>query len=162
LLAGSRQGARDSLVFLQAQLAFWLMAATDGHAKNFSIHLYAGDAFAMTPQYDVLSMWPYIGDGPNQWRRQRARMAMAMRSKNVHWELERIHTRHWHQWATRNGGAASWQAMLTLVDRVEEALETVEKQLPKDFPPRTWAAIAAGMRWHVARFREGLAEIGTS
>jgi serine/threonine-protein kinase HipA len=161
LLAASRQGAKDSSVFQQTQLAFWLMAATDGHAKNFSVFLHAGDAFSMTPLYDVLSMWPYFGDGPNQWRRQRARLAMAMRSKNVHWELERIHTRHWHQWALKNGGPAAWQAMLALVDRIEPALEEVQAQLPPDFPPRTWSGISSGTRWHVARFRDGLAETGT-
>ncbi|MGM9487414.1 type II toxin-antitoxin system HipA family toxin [Ideonella sp. YS5] len=159
LLSGSRQGAKDASTFQRAQLAFWLMAATDGHAKNFSIFLHAGDAYALTPLYDVLSMWPYIGDGPNQWRRQRARLAMAMRSKNVHWELERIRTRHWHQWAMKNGGPAAWKAMLGLVDRVEAAVDQVQAELPADFPPRTWATIADGMRWHLARFREGLAEI---
>jgi serine/threonine-protein kinase HipA len=159
LLRGSRQAARDASIFQQAQLAFWLLAATDGHAKNYSISLHAGDAYAMTPLYDVLSMWPYIGDGPNQWRRQRARLAMAMRSKNVHWELERIRTRHWHRWAMNHGGPAAWQAMLALVDRSEGALDAVQSELPADFPPRTWSAIANGMRWHAARFRDGLAEI---
>jgi len=159
LLAGSRQGARDASVFQQAQLAFWLMAATDGHAKNFSIHLHAGDAYTMTPLYDVLSMWPYIGDGPNQWRRQRARLAMAMRSKNVHWELERIHTRHWHQWAMKNGGSAAWRAMRELVERVDAALDDVQEQLPPAFPAGTWSAIAQGMRWHVERFRDGTKEV---
>jgi serine/threonine-protein kinase HipA len=35
LLAGGEAPAYDSLIFAKAQLAFWLLAAPDGHAKNF-------------------------------------------------------------------------------------------------------------------------------
>ena len=62
-------------------MAFWLMAATDGHAKNCSIFLQPGDSYVMTPLYDVLSMWPYFGKGRNQFNRKRAGLAMAKRSK---------------------------------------------------------------------------------
>ncbi len=36
-LAGSQQTDLDRTNFVLTQLAFWLLAATDGHAKNFSI-----------------------------------------------------------------------------------------------------------------------------
>lgn len=49
------------MVFQLAQLAFWLTAAPDGHAKNFSIFLRQGNAYDMTPLYDVLSVWPCVG-----------------------------------------------------------------------------------------------------
>ncbi len=39
LLKGSDSPAEDQTTFLKAQLVFWLIAATDGHAKNFSIFL---------------------------------------------------------------------------------------------------------------------------
>ena len=54
---------QDALAFQLTQLAFWLMAATDGHAKNFSIFLGPGGVFRLTPLYDVLSMWPIMGNG---------------------------------------------------------------------------------------------------
>ncbi|MET0575794.1 MAG: hypothetical protein ABWZ83_08020 [Mesorhizobium sp.] len=31
--------------FIRASIVFWLLGATDGHAKNFSIFLSAGGAF---------------------------------------------------------------------------------------------------------------------
>jgi len=62
LLAGS-DDAGDGESFAITQLSFWLMAATDGHAKNFSIFLRPGDAYASTPLYDVLSIFPYVGGG---------------------------------------------------------------------------------------------------
>jgi serine/threonine-protein kinase HipA len=41
-LAGSQQADLDRTNFALTQLAFWLLAATDGHAKNFSIFHHAG------------------------------------------------------------------------------------------------------------------------
>lgn len=38
ILAGSESPEVDRADFVLAQLAFWLLAATDGHAKNISIH----------------------------------------------------------------------------------------------------------------------------
>ncbi|MEO7217808.1 MAG: HipA domain-containing protein, partial [Gemmatimonadaceae bacterium] len=69
LLAAGEQRAEDSLVFIKAQVAFWLLAAPDGHAKNFSIFL-RRNGYIMTPLYDVLSAWPIIGKGPNKWAQQ--------------------------------------------------------------------------------------------
>jgi len=58
ILEGSESRDTDRAHFVLAQLAFWLLAATDGHAKNVSIFHRAGGAFGMTPLYDVLSAWP--------------------------------------------------------------------------------------------------------
>ncbi|NRF65431.1 type II toxin-antitoxin system HipA family toxin [Aquincola sp. S2] len=153
LLAGGDPGDRG--LFALAQLTFWLMAATDGHAKNFSIFLQPGDAYVATPLYDVLSIFPYIGDAPNQFRWRRAELAFALRAKNVHYDLHGIHARHWHALALQHGGAPVWQRMLGHVDGVEAALQRVENDLPADFPRRTWLAISRGMREQVKRFRGG-------
>ncbi len=155
LLAGSADPQQDRLAFQLTQLAFWLMAATDGHAKNYSIFLQPGDSYVMTPLYDILSMWPYFGESPNRFNRKQAGLAMAMRAKNAHYRLETIQPRHWHQLAMKHGGPAVWEAMQALVERVEPALAAVEKRLPKGFPGRTWEAIATGMRAEATRFREG-------
>jgi len=81
LLAGSSDdGDRQS--FALAQLAFWLMGAPDGHAKNYSIFLERGDTYITTPLYDVLSVFPYVGDEANQIRWRKAGPAMALRSSD--------------------------------------------------------------------------------
>jgi serine/threonine-protein kinase HipA len=151
LLQGSAD-RDDTTFFLLSQLAFSLMAATDGHAKNFSIHLDRGDAYRMTPLYDVLSMWPYFGDGPNQFRPRKAGLAMAVRSKNAHYLFHTIEARHWLQLAAKHGGDSVWDAMVQLVERVDGALAEVERRLPKDFPARTWECISIGMRSEAMRF----------
>ena len=90
VLAGSENAAHEGRLFLCAQLAFWLLAATDGHAKNFSLFLLKGDRYRLTPFYDVLSAWPVIGNGANQVSWQKARLAMGVRSKNAHYRLAEI------------------------------------------------------------------------
>lgn len=159
LLQGSRERS-DGTTFLRAQLAFFLLAATDGHAKNFSIRLQPGDAYEMTPLYDILSMWPYFGNGAQQLHKREARLAMAVRSKNAHYVLHTIQARHWHQLAIKNGGIAAWDAMLEMAESVDEALGEVEALLPADFPPRTWEAVSQGMRSETKRFLSGVAAIG--
>jgi serine/threonine-protein kinase HipA len=151
LLQGSAD-RDDTTFFLLSQLAFSLMAATDGHAKNFSIHLDRGDAYRMTPLYDVLSMWPYFGDGPNQFRPRKAGLAMAVRSKSAHYLFHTVEARHWLQLAAKHGGDSVWDAMVQLVERVDGALAEVERRLPKDFPARTWECISIGMRSEAMRF----------
>ena len=42
MLRGSDEPLSDQRSFLKANIAFWLMGATDGHAKNFSIFLSPG------------------------------------------------------------------------------------------------------------------------
>lgn len=151
LLQGSAD-RDDTTLFLLTQLAFLLMAATDGHAKNFSIHLDRGDAYRMTPLYDVLSMWPYFGDAASQFRQRKAGLAMGVRSKNAHYLFHTIQARHWRQLASKHGGDTVWAAMVGLVTGVDSALTRVERRLPKDFPAHTWESISTGMRNEAARF----------
>ena len=66
---------------------------------------------------------------------------------------------HWHALAMKNGGAPSWQAMLTVIDQVDGALATVESRLPRSFPDRTWDTIQAGVRSQVHSFTAGLSEL---
>lgn len=151
VLSSSEQADDDRATFALAQFAFWLLAATDGHAKNFSIRHRRGDRFALTPLYDVLSAWPIIGDGPNQIAYPRARLAMAVRGANAHYRLRDIQPRHWKRLAERCA-AAVWPRMVAMAGEVERALSDVERQLPAGFPPRLWTTIAAGVRRHAQLF----------
>ena len=61
ILANSADAARDRMNFFVTQLVFWVLAAIDGHAKNFSIAHLPGNTYRSTPLYDVLSAHPIIG-----------------------------------------------------------------------------------------------------
>lgn len=143
--------AGDAITFVLAQLAFWLLAATDGHAKNFSHFLQADGRTRLTPLYDVLSVWPIMGSGPNQLRYNRAKLAMGIKSRHMHYHLSELQARHWHGLALQ-AGANAWPRMLDLARRVPDSLAAVEPRLPADFPRAVWDPIAAGTRRHAAQF----------
>jgi serine/threonine-protein kinase HipA len=155
LLDGSAEADIDKVIFQLAQLAFWLMGAPDGHAKNFSVFLREGGLYELTPLYDVLSVWPYAGGRAGQLHERQIRLAMALRSKNAHYDIDGIHARHWRGLAQKNGGSVVWEAMVNLVQRVDGALDVVESALPQGFPERIWLPIADGMRRQASKFLAG-------
>jgi serine/threonine-protein kinase HipA len=154
ILDTSSRAESDKLSFLLTLLTFWLLAATDGHAKNFSIFLERGGGYRLTPLYDVLSAWPIIGNGPNQIAQKRVKLSMALRSKNTHYNLVEIQTRHWQALAREAG--VPFEAMTQLVERIPSALDAVEAQLPPGFPEKIWQPIRAGMLAQALRFGVGL------
>ena len=145
LLSGSASPNADREQFLLVQLAFWLLAATDGHAKNFSVFLNAGDSYRLTPLYDVLSAWPVIGQGANSLSPQKARLAMGLRARNMHYRLREIRARHYRELAENSGVPTVWDKMLELVNNVPPSLAAVEKRLAPDFPRILWERISNGM-----------------
>ncbi|MCY7297195.1 type II toxin-antitoxin system HipA family toxin [Alteromonas sp. a30] len=93
----SKHTITDREYFFKTQLAFWLLAAIDGHAKNFSIFLQA-NGFCLTPLYDVMSAYPYFSShsqGGNI-QKQKVKMAMKVHSKNTHYRWNDIQKRHWY------------------------------------------------------------------
>jgi serine/threonine protein kinase HipA of HipAB toxin-antitoxin module len=60
LLRGSDTPTEDQRDFLKAVITFWLLGATNGHAKNFSVFVLLGGRYHMTPLYDVISAQPSV------------------------------------------------------------------------------------------------------
>jgi serine/threonine-protein kinase HipA len=150
VLDGSIARETDRRVFFQAQLLFWLLCATDGHAKNFSLFIRPGGRYQLTPLYDVLSVYPLLGDGPSRISPHQARLAMAVRTRNVHWKLKDIHRRHWLALGTRHGvvtadGRPAQGVVDDLVARTPEALAQVRAQLPPGFPAAVADSILGGV-----------------
>ena len=155
VLSASQHARLDLRTLLASQITFWLLAATDGHAKNFSIHLQAGGAYALTPMYDVLSAWPIIGNGKNQLPWRNAKLAMAVSGKNRHYELATIMRRHFNAMASKCGwGADAEEIIGELLERIEPAISAVEKILPADFPQAVASAIFAGVRLKARKLRD--------
>lgn len=154
ILAASAYPERDRANFVLAQLTCWLLAATDGHAKNFSIRHLPGGAFEMTPLYDVLSAWPIIGRGKNQLPLQDAKLAMALAGKNRHYKLTEIQPGHWQALAERVGGSTLWERMQSLVEAAPRAFERIE--LPRGFPESVMTPISEGVQKQARTFLNAL------
>lgn len=146
VLDSSARAAEDKRVFVKAQMIFWMLAAVDGHAKNFSIFHERGGSYRLTPFYDVLSAWPIIGRGPNKLDLHKARLAMAVRSKNAHWKLNEIRVRHWDA-VTRAAGLGSAMPLLQeIVTHTPRIVETVQRQIPARFPAEMRDKIFEGLQ----------------
>lgn len=151
LLATSRAPDRDRRTFFQAQVLFWMLRATDGHAKNFSIFLRQGGTYEITPLYDVLSAYPVIGKGAKKLSPYDARMAMAVRSKNPHWVMRDILRRHWIAVGTEHGvvnpdGKGVEHVLDDLVARTPGVVKTVRALLPAGFPMHVADSILNGLQ----------------
>lgn len=155
VLAGSQESAADTARFVMAQLAFWLLAAIDGHAKNFSIFIQPGGAYQLTPLYDVLSAWPVIGHGHGRIERQKAKMAMAIPGeKSRHYHLQKIQRRHWKALADFTRIAGLWEAMLAMVEGLDASIEMVNANLHPSVQPELAGAIFDGARSQARKFLE--------
>ncbi|KAG5719067.1 hypothetical protein E4T56_gene5214, partial [Termitomyces sp. T112] len=75
LLKGADDAQSDQIAFFKSQIVFWLIGATDRHAKNFSIFLKPGGRYSLTPFYDVLSAQPAFDKG--QIAQNKFRLAMS-------------------------------------------------------------------------------------
>lgn len=155
VLHGSENARADLRTLLASQITFWLMAATDGHAKNFSIQLYTGGKYALAPLYDVLSAWPIIGNGKNHLAWKNVKLAMAVSGKNRHYNLATIMRRHFNATAARCGwGETAEDIIGELLAKVDDVTESVSKQLPDGFPEDVATAIFEGMRNQAKRLQE--------
>jgi serine/threonine-protein kinase HipA len=145
-LRGSQQAEQDRKDFLLAQLLFWLLAAPDGHGKNFSIFLEAGGSFRLTPFYDVMSAWPVIGSGPNQFDRQKLKLAMSVKGSSAHYRIADIQRRHWNATAKRNAMGPDFEESIERVLRATpEVIKRLRDELPATFPAAVSAPIFQGL-----------------
>jgi serine/threonine-protein kinase HipA len=151
LLETSRQSERDRRTFFQSQVLFWMLCATDGHAKNFSLFLRPGGVYELTPLYDVLSAYPILGEGPGKLSLFRAKMAMAVRSTNPHWMMRDIRRRHWLAVGERYGvvtpdGRGAQFVVDDLATRTPDVVRVVRAKLPKGFPQELAESIFGGLQ----------------
>jgi len=145
LFKGSDSPADDHRTLFQAQLAFWLLGATDGHAKNFSVFLYPGGSYALTPLYDVLSTQPSLD--ARQIERKQMKLAMSV-GNNRHYRIDEILPRHFFQTAERAAISEFLvrDAINAMTSRMDNALASLEAELPGDFPQELHACVSAGIR----------------
>lgn len=150
LLKSSDRPDEDGLAFMRAQILFWLLGATDGHAKNFSIFLMPGGRFSMTPLYDVLTAQPSLDAGQIQAKQFRLAMAIGI---SRHYRLDGVMPRHFLQTAAMAGiGKSAMQSLFAeLAEGAEHRIATVTAALPARFPEALVDSVGKAFM-HRARF----------
>jgi serine/threonine-protein kinase HipA len=144
LLKASDTAHDDLAIFMRANIAFWLLGATDGHAKNFSIFLGPGGRFRMTPLYDVLSAQPSLD--ANQIQRKQFKLAMSV-GRSRHYAISEILPRHFIQTAEISGvGTGMVRSIFEdLAENAEQTIGTVIDELPNRFPEGMTNSIRAAI-----------------
>ena len=155
ILDGSVRSVQDKRAFVKAQIVFWMLAAIDGHAKNFSIFHERGGSYRLTPFYDVLSAWPIIGRGAKHLNLHDAKMAMAVRSKNAHWKLSEIQPRHWDAVSRFAGLGDATTLLQEVATQTPDVIEAVNRELPAKFPALVQDRIFRGLERAGKRLAEG-------
>jgi serine/threonine-protein kinase HipA len=146
LLLGSAKPAEDRDNFFRSQVLFWLLAAIDAHAKNFSLFIEPDGKYYLTTLYDILSAYPLIAK--KQLHRQKIKMAMALKGESNHYHWYNIQGKHFLS-AAKNANYSTQQAEIILdemLGQVDMVIERISVQLPNTFPKKISQFIFDGMQ----------------
>lgn len=150
LLKASDTPAADQKQFLKAQVLYWLMGATDGHAKNFSLFLGPGGRFMLTPIYDVLTAQPSL-DARHILKKN---MKLAMfAGDSRHYRMDYLQGRHFIQTIERAGlpAALAQEVLDDVAAHDAAAFQAVETELPLGFPEEIHASVHRGFKSRLER-----------
>jgi len=147
VLTQSIQSRQDLGTLLKVQLLFWMLGAPDGHAKNFSIALLRQGRIRLTPIYDVMSIWPIEGNGPNQFSRHDIKMAMAVSGRSKHYKFKEIQRRHFNAMARKcQYGSDAEDLIGQVLADTPGVIERVAARLPTGFPALVADRILSGLK----------------
>lgn len=157
-LLGSSEALKDRYDFMKFIVFQWLIGATDGHAKNFSIFLQPGGSYRLTPFYDIISAFPVLGGAGLHISDLKLSMSLKA-TKGRKTEIQTIYPRHFLATAKEVGFAQ--QQMLEILryfaDNLPRAVDAVRASLPGDFSPTVSQAIISHTLRNHARLQSGLA-----
>ncbi len=135
ILMGSRTALQDRDAFMRFQVFQWIIGATDGHAKNFSLFIESGGTYRLTPLYDILSAYSVLGGTGLNIRE--LKLAMGLKAtKGKKYRLADIFPRHFLATAKQTGfSVARMQTIMTeFADTFESNANKVLADLPNNFP----------------------------
>ena len=157
ILLGSQDAHTDRLKFLKTQILFWLLAAIDGHAKNFSLHLLQRGRFQLTPSYDVMSAYPVLGTSAGKLSPKKIKMAMSLSGKNRHYHHHEIQLRHFVSTFHEAGLATSaiQEPIHAVAAQADQVIGTVSAlPIPADFKHHAIASILSHFQEATKRLQE--------
>ncbi|HAS8450014.1 TPA: type II toxin-antitoxin system HipA family toxin [Vibrio vulnificus] len=109
-----------------------LLGATDGHLKNFSVHIAPGGHYQLAPFYDLLSAYPAVGvTGLNK---RKLKLAMGLKaSRGYKYHINKICLRHIEQTAAQFGisNANCHEIISAFLAQFSSALSSIDKRFPE-------------------------------
>jgi serine/threonine-protein kinase HipA len=158
LLGRADDPLKDQADFFKSQILFWLIGATDGHAKNFSVFLKPEGRYSLTPFYDVLSA--QLAFDKTHIPHRAYKLAMSA-GKSRKYKLHDISGRHFVETA-REAGLGMTLITNTITDIIENAKASTEAALtlmPQDFSIAIHENINAAVVARLPRLEGVLEEI---
>jgi serine/threonine-protein kinase HipA len=145
LLLGSANPGLDRDLFYRAQVLFWLLAAIDGHAKNFSVFIEPEGKYRLTPLYDIMSAYPLIEK--KQLHSRKIKMAMALKGKNNHYHWHTMQRRHFMETAKAVNYSPDKAEMILdeMLGKIDKVIFEVREKIPHDFPKEISQPIFEGL-----------------
>ncbi|EHH1093687.1 HipA domain-containing protein [Vibrio alginolyticus] len=118
--------------FFKFMILQYLIGATDGHIKNFSVHIEPGGHYQLTPFYDLLSAYPAVGaKGLNK---RKLKLAMGLKaSKGYKYHISKICLRHIEQTASQFGirNDECHEIVSGFLAHFSNALSLIDKRFPE-------------------------------
>ncbi|EEX2155570.1 type II toxin-antitoxin system HipA family toxin [Escherichia coli] len=155
-LMGFSEALRDRYDFMKFQVFQWLIGATDGHAKNFSVFIQAGGSYRLTPFYDIISAFPVLGG--TGIHISDLKLAMGLNaSKGKKTAIDKIYPRHFLATAKvlRFPEVQMHEILSDFARMIPAALDNVKTSLPTDFPENVVTAVETNvLRLHGRLSRE--------
>jgi serine/threonine-protein kinase HipA len=158
LLQAANEPLADQAAFLTSQILFWLIGATDGHGKNFSLFLRPGGRFALTPFYDVLSAQPAFDLG--QIPLMHYKLAMSAGTSR-HYRLDEIVGRHFVQTgkAAGLGPTVMRQAIESILACAAQAPDAALAVMPADFAVAIHESVSGAIAKRIGSLEAMFAEL---
>ena len=152
ILQGSDEPGKDRYDFFKAQILFWLIGATDGHAKNFSLAQSSQGRFRMTPIYDVLTLQPSFDN--KRFPRKDFRMAMRVGDSNQY-NVENIRGRHFIHTGVQSGFSRDTvdQIIADISRTADAALAKTARTLSDEFPQNLFESVSAALKRRLQRLQ---------
>lgn len=122
----SDDGPDDVVRFITALALNWVIAGTDGHAKNFSLLHWKGSNLRMAPLYDLASFLPYQKDSKS------TKIKVAMKIGGSY-RLHQIDGSRWRAWANEAGlsPAVVVEVVRSTIKLVSETLDSTRSMVAK-------------------------------
>lgn len=153
---GSSEALKDRYDFMKFQVFQWLIGATDGHAKNFSVFIQAGGSYRLTPFYDIISAFPVLGGTGIHISDLKPAMGLNA-SKGKKTAIDKIYPRHFLATAKvlKFPEVQMHEILSDFARMIPAALDNVKTSLPTDFPENVVTAVETNvLRLHGRLSRE--------